>query len=79
MTSYPATRMGLKDRGILRDGAIADVVIFDPVTIDAPASYEQPRLYPKGIRDVLVNGRFVLRDGKTTGEQPGRALVGPAA
>ena len=79
MTSYPASRLGLTDRGILRDGAFADVVVFDPASIDAPASYERPRRYPVGIQHVLVNGTFVLRDGEATHERPGRALRGPAA
>lgn len=79
MTSYPASRLGLKDRGILRDGAIADIVVFDPQAVNAPASYEQPRLYPEGILHVLVNGRFAIRDGETTRQRAGRALLGPAA
>jgi N-acyl-D-amino-acid deacylase len=74
MTSAPARRIGALDRGILRPGFAADIVIFDPDTIRDTATYEQPRSYPEGIYYVVVNGRLVVDDGKVTGETPGKAL-----
>jgi len=79
MTSFPAQRLGLNDRGVLRDGMKADVVVFDPDRVAAPASFERPREMALGIDHVVVNGRLVLRDGVMTGERPGRSLRGPAA
>jgi N-acyl-D-amino-acid deacylase len=79
MTSFAATRLGLADRGQLRDGAFADIVVFDPLKVDAPASYERPRVFARGIEHVVVNGRFVVRDGEPTAELPGKALRGPGA
>jgi dihydroorotase/N-acyl-D-amino-acid deacylase len=77
MTSQPATRVHLQDRGILRPGMAADVTVFDPVTIRDVATFENPMHYSVGVRYVLVNGRPVVSDGKITGERPGRALKGP--
>ena len=77
MTSQPATRVHLQDRGILRPGMAADVTVFDPVTIRDVATFENPMHYSVGVRYVLVNGRAVLADGKITSERPGRALKGP--
>jgi N-acyl-D-amino-acid deacylase len=74
MTSMPADRLGLKGRGRIVDDAIADLVIFDPVTVRANATYDEPRRAPDGIEHVLVDGRFVLEHGKHTGATPGRAL-----
>jgi N-acyl-D-amino-acid deacylase len=74
MTALPAAQFGLKDRGSLRAGAYADLVLFDPKTIADRATFEQPRLPAAGIANVLVNGRTVWRDGVATGERPGRAL-----
>jgi N-acyl-D-amino-acid deacylase len=74
MTSMPAARLGLKDRGALRDGFVADVVIFDPATVRSNASYDEPRRFPDGIDHVIVNGRLVVEDGNHTGALPGRAL-----
>jgi dihydroorotase/N-acyl-D-amino-acid deacylase len=79
MTSQPATRVHLQDRGILRPGMAADVTVFDPATIRDVATYENPMHYSIGVRYVLVNGRAVLADGKITSERPGRALKGPGA
>ena len=75
ITSLPARRMGIWDRGILRPGAYADVVVFDPEHIQDTATYENPRQYPLGIATVLVNGRIVLQEGKRTAERPGRPLT----
>ena len=74
MTSAPAARLGLRDRGVLRDGAIADLVVFDPATVRSNATYEEPRRFPTGIDHVIVNGVTVVRDAAHTGATPGRAL-----
>ena len=74
MTSMPAARLGLKDRGTLRDGFVADVVVFDPATVRANATYDEPRRFPDGIDHVIVNGTLVVEDGRHTGALPGRAL-----
>jgi dihydroorotase/N-acyl-D-amino-acid deacylase len=77
MTSLPAQRVGLTDRGILRPGMAADVVVFDPNTIIDRATFEEPHQYSEGIRYVLVNGELVLDDGRITDRRPGRGLRGP--
>ena len=74
MTSLPAAQFGLKDRGTLRPGAYADLVLFDPVIIADLATFEQPKTPAAGIVCVLVNGRTVWSDGAATGDRPGRAL-----
>ena len=77
LTSLPATNLGLKDRGSLKPGMFADVVIFDPETIADRATFGQPHQYSVGVRDVFVNGVHVLKNGEHTGAKPGRALWGP--
>jgi N-acyl-D-amino-acid deacylase len=79
MTSKAAARVHLADRGILRPGMIADITVFDPVTIRDVATFEQPNRYAVGIRHVFVNGRRVVADGAITSERPGRPLRGPGA
>ncbi len=74
MTSAPASRLGLVDRGLLRDGLVADLVVFDPATIRSLATYDEPRRFPIGIAYVAVNGQLVVDGGKHTGALPGRAL-----
>jgi N-acyl-D-amino-acid deacylase len=74
MTSFPAQRLGLPDRGLLRDGFKADVVVFDPKTVKAPATRTQPKQFPVGIDYVVVNGKVVVDNGKHTGVLAGRAL-----
>jgi N-acyl-D-amino-acid deacylase len=74
MTRLPAERVGLRDRGVVREGAFADLVVFDPDTIADTATYAQPHQYPEGIHHVLVNGRFVVQDGDQTAERPGAVL-----
>ncbi len=74
MTSIPAQRLGLKDRGILRDGMKADVVVFNPDTVRATATFEDPKQLPVGIDYVLVNGQLVIDNGRHTGALPGHAL-----
>jgi len=74
MTSLPASILGLEDRGVLREGASADVVVFDPEAIEDRASLEEPRLSAKGVEMVLVNGKAAYRAGALTGALPGVAL-----
>jgi len=74
MTSLPAARLGLRDRGLLADGLAADLVVFDPATVRANATYDEPRRYPDGIEHVVVNGELVVDGGRHTGATPGRAL-----
>jgi N-acyl-D-aspartate/D-glutamate deacylase len=74
MTSLPAARLGLRDRGRLADGLAADLVVFDPATVRANATYDEPRRYPDGIEHVVVNGELVVDGGRHTGATPGRAL-----
>jgi N-acyl-D-amino-acid deacylase len=74
MTSMPAARLGLRDRGRIADGFVADLVVFDPATVRATATYDEPRRFPDGIEDVLVNGFAVVEAGEHTGALPGRAL-----
>jgi dihydroorotase/N-acyl-D-amino-acid deacylase len=77
MTSLPATRMGLKDRGQVRPGFLADLVVFDPDTIIDRSTYVNPWQYSAGIPYVAVNGQLVVDDGKITDARPGRILRGP--
>jgi N-acyl-D-amino-acid deacylase len=77
MTSQPATRVHLLDRGILRPGMAADITVFNPATIRDVSTYADPKHYSVGVIDVFVNGRAVVRDGRITAERPGRALRGP--
>ena len=74
MTGLPASILGIADRGFVAVGMVADIVVFDPATIIDHATYEQPALASEGVRHVLVNGRFALREGKATGEKAGRVL-----
>ena len=74
MTSAPASRLGLSDRGLLRDGLAADVVVFDPLRVRSLATYDDPRRFPQGIEHVIVNGQLVIDGGAHTGALPGRAL-----
>jgi N-acyl-D-amino-acid deacylase len=77
VTSRPAVRVGLIDRGVLKAGLAADITIFDPATIRDLATFESPNHYSVGVRYVFVNGRAVLSDGHMTDERPGRVLRGP--
>jgi dihydroorotase/N-acyl-D-amino-acid deacylase len=77
MTSLAASRVGIMDRGILRPGMLADIVVFDPKTIEDVATYSDPLHYSVGVKFVFVNGRPVVWDGSITQERPGRALRGP--
>jgi len=75
MTGLPASLMGIVDRGFLAPGMRADITVFDPATVIDHATYEDPARYSEGIRHVLVNGRFALRNGAPTGERAGEAVV----
>ncbi len=74
MTSLAASRAGFRDRGLLRVGMKADIVVFDPRTIRDVSTYEDPHHFSEGISNVIVNGTAVLRDGTMTGSLPGRVL-----
>ena len=76
-TSLPAQRLGIRDRGLLREGFYADVVIFDPRTIADKATFEQPHQYAVGISHVLVNGEVVVDHGRITDARPGMVVRGP--
>lgn len=78
MSSLPAHRLGLYDRGLLRPGIKADVVIFDPATVADKAEFGKPHQYAIGFSHVIVNGQFVIDDGRVTEHSPGRVLYGPA-
>ena len=77
MTSLPAHRVGLLDRGLLRPGMAADITVFDPATIHDVATFEDPNHYSVGVRTVVVNGQVVVADGKITTARPGLPLRGP--
>jgi dihydroorotase/N-acyl-D-amino-acid deacylase len=77
MTWSTAQMLGLRDRGMVKEGMFADLVIFDPATIIDQATFAKPHQLSRGVRDVFVNGTAVWRDGKHTGAKPGRALRGP--
>ncbi|HEY6928723.1 MAG TPA: amidohydrolase family protein [Thermoanaerobaculia bacterium] len=77
MTSFAAEAAGLKDRGLVKSGFAADLVVFDPNTVDGVATFEKPNQYSRGFRFVAVNGVLVVDEGKLTGKTPGRALRGP--
>jgi N-acyl-D-amino-acid deacylase len=74
MTSFPAQRFGLLDRGVLRPGIYSDITIFDPDTIIDKSTYQDPHRFPEGIPYVLVNGRIAIEKGEYTGERGGRTL-----
>jgi N-acyl-D-amino-acid deacylase len=76
-SALPAQRMRLTDRGVLKQGMWADVVVFDPGTIHDVATFDNPNQLSQGMEDVLVNGMPVIMDGKMTGKLPGKVLRGP--
>jgi N-acyl-D-aspartate/D-glutamate deacylase len=77
MTSWPATRMRLTNRGTIEEGNWADVTIFDLATLDDRATYDEPMLFPTGIEYVLVNGVITIERGRHTGARAGQVLYGP--
>ena len=77
MTGMPAKRVGLKDRGVLREGMFADIAIFNPETVIDRATFEAPNHYPEGVSFVIVNGQLSVDEGKRTSALAGRPLRGP--
>ena len=78
MSSFPAARLGLADRGVVRPGMKADLVVFDPARVRDTATYEKPHQYAEGFSHVIVNGQVVFEKGEMTAARPGRVLYGPA-
>jgi N-acyl-D-aspartate/D-glutamate deacylase len=76
MTSLPAQILGLRDRGQIREGFAADIVVFDPATVRETTTFEKTKSYPEGIPYTIVNGVVVIDNGKHTGTRPGRPLLG---
>ena len=74
MTGLPASRLGLADRGVLKEGLAADLVVFDPETVEQTGTFLEPAVFPAGIDHVVVNGAFVVRDGEHTGARPGTVI-----
>jgi N-acyl-D-amino-acid deacylase len=79
MTSFPAQRLSLPDRGVIRPGLRADLVLFDPARIRDVATFERPHQYAEGVSRVIVNGQVIYENGAMTAARPGRVLLGPAA
>lgn len=77
MSSATAQRLGIRDRGLLREGFYADVAVFDPDRVKDMATFEKPHQYAVGVQFVLVNGKIVVDQGKHTGERPGKVIYGP--
>ena len=78
LTSLPASNLSLADRGRLKNGYYADVVVFDPATVQDHATFADPKQYSTGVRHVLVNGQLALQDGEPTAARPGRVVRGRA-
>ena len=78
MSSYPAQRLGLRDRGVLRERMKADVVVFDPAAVRDMSTFEQPHQYAQGVSTVIINGQVAFENGAITSARPGRVLYGPA-
>jgi N-acyl-D-amino-acid deacylase len=77
LTSFPAQTLGLERRGRLAGGHYADIVVFDPQTIQDHATFDRPHQYATGVAHVFVNGVQVVRDGEHTNSTPGRVVRGP--
>jgi N-acyl-D-aspartate/D-glutamate deacylase len=78
MSSFPAARLGLPDRGLVRPGMRADIVVFDAETIRDRATFADPHRYAEGVALVVVNGEVVFDGARMSPERPGRVLLGPA-
>ena len=76
MTSFPAPRLGLADRGVLRPGMKADIAVFDPARVRDTATFEKPHQYAEGFSLVIVNGQVVFENGAMTPARPGTVLYG---
>ena len=74
MASFPAERLGLDGRGVIEEGAIADIAVLDPAAVEEHGEFGDPHHYSTGVQHVLVSGVFVLQDGEVTGARPGKAL-----
>jgi dihydroorotase/N-acyl-D-amino-acid deacylase len=77
MSSFPAQRLGLLDRGVLKPGMKADLAVFDPASVRDAATFEKPHQYAEGFSVVVVNGEVVFENGRMTAGRPGRVLYGP--
>jgi dihydroorotase/N-acyl-D-amino-acid deacylase len=78
MSAFPAQRLGMADRGVLRTGMKADIAVFNPSTIRDLATFEKPHAYAEGVRHVIINGQVAFENGKMTTARPGRILYGPS-
>jgi dihydroorotase/N-acyl-D-amino-acid deacylase len=76
MTAFPAARLGLTDRGVLKTGMKADIAVFDPLRVRDTATYDKPHQYAEGFSIVIVNGQVVFENGGMTAARPGRVLYG---
>jgi len=76
LSAQPAHNLGLHDRGLLKTGYFADVVVFDPKTVSDHATFEKPQQLATGVEQVVVNGQLVLKDGEATGAHGGRVVRG---
>ena len=74
MSSFPAQRLGLADRGVLREGLKADIAVFDPATVRDTATFEKPHSYAEGVSYVVVNGEVAFENGAMTAARPGKIL-----
>jgi N-acyl-D-amino-acid deacylase len=77
LSALPADNFKLRDRGHIKKDYFADIVVFDPATIADHATYDSPRQFATGVKDVVVNGTEIVRDGAVTGAKPGRFVRGP--
>jgi N-acyl-D-amino-acid deacylase len=77
MSAFPAARLGLTDRGVLREGLKADIAVFDAATVRDTATFQQPHQYAEGFSQVIVNGEVIVENGAMTAARPGRVLYGP--
>ena len=75
VTALPASIMGFKDRGLIKEGFKADILVFDQTTIRDNATFEKPNVYSDGVRFLLINGQLVLDDGQTTGALAGEVIL----
>jgi N-acyl-D-aspartate/D-glutamate deacylase len=78
MSAFPAARLGLADRGVLRPGLKADIAVFDAAAVRDTATFTKPHQYAEGFSHVIVNGQIVFENGGMTEARPGRVLYGPA-
>src|SRR5262249_9771670 len=79
MTAFPAARLRIMDRGILKPGRKADITVFDPARVRDTATFAQPHQYAEGFSIVIVNGQVIFENGAMTAARPGRVLYGPGA